>query len=148
MAIDVRLSETRFAPEVECAGFAAAHPAAGGVASFVGQVRGGGGVEALELSHYPPLTLPEMRAMAGDAAARWALEGLLIIHRVGLMRPGEPIVLAAAAARHRREALAAVDFAMDQLKCASWLWKRERRGGVWHWVEPRGQDYADRARWR
>ena len=47
---------------------------------------------------------------------RWQLMGMLIVHRVGEMRPGEPIVLVAAAARHRRAAIQAVDFAMDHLK--------------------------------
>jgi hypothetical protein len=53
-------------------------PQAGGVVSFVGQVRGGEGVEALELQHYAPLTLPGMEALARQVAGRWALDGLLI----------------------------------------------------------------------
>jgi molybdopterin synthase catalytic subunit len=56
-------------------------------------------------------------------------------------------VLVAAAARHRRSAFAASDFAMDQLKSAAWLWKRERTLAGWRWIEPRAADHADRARW-
>jgi molybdopterin synthase catalytic subunit len=89
-----------------------------------------------------------MQALADDVMGRWALDGLMIWHRVGEMAPGDPIVLVAAASRHRRDAFAAADFAMDHLKSESWFWKREKRGGQWAWVEPREQDYADLARWR
>jgi molybdopterin synthase catalytic subunit len=144
---DVRLLDAAFDPTAELAAFAAAHGAAGGIASFLGQVRAGDGVECLELRHYGPLTLPGMQDLADATLARWSLEGLLIVHRTGQMAPLEPIVLVAAAARHRRDALAAVDYAMDHLKSQSWFWKREQRGGVWSWIEPREQDYSDLARW-
>ena len=89
----------------------------------------------------------EVLAAGREELARWALDGLLILHRHGQMTPGDPIVLVAAAARHRRDAFAAADFAMDHLKSDSWFWKRERRGGEWRWIEPRDQDHADLARW-
>jgi len=147
MAADVRLSAAPFDPAVELSAFTAAHGAAGGMVSFLGQVRVGEGVEALELRHYAPLTLPGMNDLAAAVLARWPIDGLLLLHRTGEMAPGDPIVLVAAASRHRRDAFAAADFAMDHLKSESWFWKRERRGGQWHWIEPRKQDYADKARW-
>ena len=147
MACRVSLLEEPFDAAQEIAAFAAAHGQAGGIASFLGQVRAGEGVEALELQHYAPLTLPAMEALAVDAQARWVLDGLLIVHRAGLMHPGDPIVLVAAAARHRRDAFAAAEFAMDHLKSESWFWKREKAGGSWRWIEPREQDFADIKRW-
>ncbi len=147
MEASICLLGVPFDPSGAMAQFTAARPGSGGVVSFLGQVRGGQDVEALELQHYAPLTLPGMRALAAQALERWRLEGLLVWHRVGLMRPGDPIVLAAAAARHRRDAFEAVDYVMDHLKSDSWFWKRERRGGAWCWIEPRGADHADRARW-
>lgn len=147
MPADVRLLTAPFDPAGELARFTAAHPQAGAIVSFLGQVRHGGGVEALELSHYAPLTLPGMAALGEAALARWALDGLLIVHRCGEMAPGDPIVLVAAAARHRRDAFAAADFAMDHLKSSAWFWKRERVGGEWRWVEPRDADHADLERW-
>ncbi|MDY7097826.1 MAG: molybdenum cofactor biosynthesis protein MoaE [Pseudomonadota bacterium] len=125
-----------------------ATPDAGGIASFVGKVRVTGGVEALELSHYEPLTLPGMNTLADDAQARFDLQGLVMAHRIGQLYPGDPIVLVCAAARHRRDAIAAVDFCMDHLKSAAWFWKREKRGDAWHWIEPREQDYSDLKRWK
>lgn len=147
---DIRLLAAPFDPAGELAAFTAAHPEAGGVVSFLGQVRAEqdtGGVEALELRHYGPLTLPAMMDLAERVCARWDLEGLLVIHRTGIMAPGDPIVLVAAAARHRRDAFAAADYAMDHLKSESWFWKREKSEGAWRWVEPREQDFADLARW-
>jgi molybdopterin synthase catalytic subunit len=144
---DIRLAEAEFDPAAELARFAASVPHAGGLVSFLGQVRADSGVEALDIRHYPAMTLPGFRALADTAFARWALDGLLILHRVGPMAPGEPIVLVAGAARHRRDAFAATDFVMDHLKSESWLWKRERTADGWRWIEPRAQDHADRARW-
>ena len=147
---DVRLLSTPLDPASELARFAAAHPQSGGIASFIGQVRAEAGEAAvleLELSHYPPLTLPGMAALASETCNRWPLDGLLLLHRTGSLPPGAPIVLVAAAARHRRDAFLAADFAMDHLKSEAWFWKRERTPTGWRWVEPRCDDYTDKARW-
>lgn len=145
---DVRLLDRPFNPGSLIGPFTNAHPGLGGVCSFVGEVRGeSGDVDTLELTHYEPLTLPGMEALAERACARFDLLGLLIAHRIGRMRAGEPIVCVSAAARHRRAAIDAVDFTMDHLKCAAWLWKRERRADGWHWVDPRPDDHAALARW-
>ena len=145
--IDVRLAEAPFDPADELTRFTARVPQAGGVVSFLGKVRADSGVEALDIRHYAPMTLPGFRALAQTALRRWQLDGLLIVHRVGEMVPGAPIVLVAGAARHRRDAFAATDFVMDHLKGESWLWKRERTAAGWRWIEPRAQDHVDRARW-
>jgi molybdopterin synthase catalytic subunit len=145
--LDVRLLTEPFIPGAFIGPFTNAHPGLGGVCTFVGEVRGAGGVEALELSHYEPLTLSGMQALAETAASRFGLMGMLMLHRVGKMYPGEPIVCVSAAAEHRRAAFDAVDFAMDHLKSDSWFWKRELRDGVWTWIEPRDQDHADLKRW-
>lgn len=147
---EVRLLGEGFSPADELAAFTAGHPEAGGIVSFLGQVRcesGPSAVEALELKHYAAMTLPGMEALAAATAKRWALDGLLIIHRYGVMHPGDPIVLVAAAARHRRDAFAAADFAMDHLKSQSWFWKREKTARGWRWIEPRPDDMRDLARW-
>jgi molybdopterin synthase catalytic subunit len=144
---EVRLLSEPFVPGQLVGPFTDAHPGLGGVCTFVGEVRGDGGVEALELTHYELLTLAGMDALAEQALARFDLLGILIAHRVGEMRPGEPIVLVSAAARHRRGAIQAVDFAMDHLKSDAWFWKREKRGGEWRWIDPRPEDHADLARW-
>lgn len=146
--LDVRLLDKGLSVGEALAGFNAAHEEAGGVVSFLGKVRPDGDVRALELTHYEPLTLPGMRELAATAQRRFELDGALVWHRVGVMTPGEAIVLVATAARHRRSAFAAADYLMDHLKSAAWLWKRERRADGWHWIEPREGDRADLQRWK
>ena len=145
---DIRLLKEPFNPGTLVGPFTNANPGLGGVCTFVGEVRDEEGVEALELTHYEPLTLPGMHELADKAFALFDLMGLLMVHRVGMMRPGEPIVCVSAAAKHRRDAINAVDFCMDHLKSAAWFWKREKRSGDWHWIEPRQEDYADLSRWK
>lgn len=144
---DVRLLKTGFSPAPPLAALKRACPDAGGVASYTGTVRSSG-VFVLELQHYPPLTLPGMESLAALAQERFALDGVIVWHRSGKLKPGAPIVLAAAAARHRRQALDAVEYLMDHLKSAAWFWKRERRPDGWHWIEPREEDHAALKRWR
>lgn len=145
---DVRLvAEPFVSDELVRRAFGNAHEI-GGVCTFTGKVRGGGGVQALELTHYEPLTLPGMHDLADAAIARFDLLGLLIIHRIGQMLPGDDIVCVSAAASHRRAAFGAADFCMDHLKSAAWFWKREKRADGWHWIEPRPSDHADLARWK
>jgi molybdopterin synthase catalytic subunit len=140
---DIRILHGELSPGNAMTAFAAAHPEAGGIVAFVGKVRPDRDVEELELRHYAPLTLRGMEELADTALARWPLEGVLLHHRTGAMRPGDPIVLVAAAARHRRAAFEAADFAMDHLKSDAWFWKREKRGGEWRWIDPRAEDHAD-----
>ena len=147
MGRQVHLLDRPFSPGEYVDPFTNAHPGLGGICTFVGEVRSEDDVEALELSHYEPLTLAGMEDLADRALERFDLMGILIVHRVGEMRPGEPIVLVSACARHRRAAIQAVDFAMDHLKSDAWFWKREKRAGQWSWIEPRAEDHADLARW-
>lgn len=144
---DIRLLSASFNPGMLIGPFTNAHPGLGGVCTFVGEVRGDAEVEALELTHYEPLTLGGMHQLADRAEARFDLLGLLMVHRIGLLRVGEPIVCVSAAAMHRRDAIDAVDFCMDHLKSAAWFWKREKRSDGWRWIEPRAEDHRDIARW-
>ena len=144
---DIRILHGELSPGPAMTAFNAAHPESGGFVSFVGRVRPDRYVEELELKHYAPLTLKGMDELADATVARWPLDGVLLHHRTGVMRPGDPIVLVATAARHRHDAFEAAEFAMDHLKSDAWFWKREKRAGEWHWVEPRPEDHFDLARW-
>ena len=85
--------------------------------------------------------------IAADARALFAIADCLIVHRVGRLLPGDPIILVAAASSHRRAAFDAVDYLMDRLKTEAPLWKREVRADSTEWIEARPSDLADRARW-
>lgn len=120
---------------------------AGGIATFTGVVRGDDGVTALELEHYPGMTEQALIALAEAATARWSLLGVTMVHRVGVMLPGERIVFIGTAAHHRREALDACAYLIDRLKTDAPFWKREQVGEDARWVEARGGDAAAAERW-
>jgi molybdopterin synthase catalytic subunit len=119
----------------------------GAVASFTGIVRGDDGVTAIELEHYPGMTEASLRDICDTAQARWNLSGCTILHRVGRMKLGEPIVLVVTASPHRAAALEACAFLIDRLKTDAPFWKKEYRGDCVNWVEQKMGDVARADRW-
>ena len=123
----------------------------GAVVTFIGLCRDENGrLAALELEHYAGMAEAELARVVDEAEARWPLTGVTVIHRHGLMRPGETIVLVITASSHRRAAFEAAEFLMDFLKTRAPFWKREHLsdGTVGDWVEARGEDDAAAERWR
>lgn len=120
----------------------------GAVATFTGLVRNDDGVGELLLEHYPGATEAALEKLAAEAVERWTLAGAAVIHRVGAMKPGEPIVFVAACAAHRSAALEACSFLIDRLKTDAPFWKRETRGGAATWVGERASDRDAAEKWR
>lgn len=118
----------------------------GAVVTFTGLMRGEDGA-SLTLEHYAGMTEKELTAIAGEAARRWSLLDLLVIHRHGRLSPGDQIVLVATLSTHRRDAFAAAEFLMDWLKTKAPLWKKEEVAGETGWVEARAEDAAAADRW-
>ena len=144
----VEVTPAPFDPEARLAAFRAAAGDLGAVVSFTGVCRADAGAGTrLTLSHYEGYTQRRMAETADRVAERFGLAALLAVHRVGTMAPGEPIVLVATAAAHRRAAFEAADMMMDYLKSAAPLWKKEEGPGGARWVEPTVQDRKDRERW-
>lgn len=123
----------------------------GASANFIGWVRddpqGGEPLQALRLEHYPGMTEQAMRRLAETACERFQLDKVLMWHRCGDLRVGDPIVVVAAEAAHRRAALDAVDFLMDHLKSCVPFWKQETHGGGQRWVPAKSSDQEALARW-
>lgn len=121
----------------------------GAVASFTGIARDDNGVTAIELEHYPAMTEASLNALVDGAVARWSLLGAVLIHRVGIIKVGESIVLVGTAASHRAEALEACAFLIDRLKTDAPFWKKEHRvDGSATWVEAKTSDDARAEKWR
>lgn len=147
----IRVSEQSFDPGEEFSAFERRAAGAGAVVSFLGKVRGEDGadpVKALYLEHYAGVTEASVAEIADEARRRWKIDTPLIIHRVGRLEPGEPIVLVCASAAHRRDAFDAANFLMDYLKTKALFWKKEIRASGEKWIEPRDEDYRDADRWR
>src|SRR5512135_1610552 len=122
----------------------------GAIASFVGLARDmneGSGVQAMTLEHYPGMTEKALAGLVEEARSRWALLDVTVIHRVGRLLPGDPIVLVAVASGHRGEAFAACEYLMDALKTRAPFWKKEETPEGERWVEARASDDAAAARW-
>ena len=122
----------------------------GGIALFVGTVRGLSSdncATAMTLEHYPGMTESELERIEAEARARWPLEDVTIIHRVGRLLAGDQIVLVVTASAHRQAAFDAAQFIMDFLKTDAPFWKAEERDGKTSWVDARDSDSTARDKW-
>ncbi|MFN3274412.1 MAG: molybdenum cofactor biosynthesis protein MoaE [Paracoccus sp. (in: a-proteobacteria)] len=122
---------------------------AGAVVSFTGIVRDDtGSLAALEIEHYPGMTERALSDYGREAVRRFGLTGWRIVHRHGRLDVGQPIMMVATAARHRRAAFDAADYLMDWLKSRAPFWKREiARDGRTRWVTAKDSDEDALARW-
>jgi molybdopterin synthase catalytic subunit len=144
----VRLQAEPFEPGALLTQFCEGRTDVGGVVSFTGLVRADQGEgTVLELEAYPGFTEGEIVRIAEAAKMRFSLQDYLVVHRVGQIRPGEPVVFVAAAAAHRREAFEAADHLMDYLKSRAPFWKKEHGPDGAKWIEPSQRDLSDAARW-
>lgn len=147
--MQVRITDAPFSPEATLAAFTADRRDIGALASFTGYCREetrGEAVTQLVLEHYPGFTDSEIVRIGEAMAHKYDLTDLLVIHRVGALSPGEPIVLVAALSAHRTAAFAAVEALMDYLKTDAPFWKREVGPDGARWIEPTAEDRARRAR--
>lgn len=146
----IRVQREPFDLSVEADRLTAGQSDVGAVVTFQGFCRSErGALSALELEHYPGMAEEEIARIAEEAVQRWPLTGLTVIHRHGLMLPGEAIVLVAAASRHRAAAFEAASYLMDYLKSRAPFWKKEHRadGDGGGWVDSKAEDEQALDRW-
>jgi molybdopterin synthase catalytic subunit len=146
----VRVQTQDFDLSAEVAALRAGRPQVGAVACFVGTVRDlnqGTGVSSMTLEHYPGMTEKALESIVAQARARWTLDDVLVVHRVGELAPLDQIVLVAVTSAHRGEALAACEFVIDWLKTQAPFWKKEITPDGARWVDAREADEAAAARW-
>jgi len=127
----------------------------GAVCSFVGTVRereAAAGtdqvsISSLELEHYPGMTERSIEQMIQSARERFSINGARVVHRVGLLRPKDQIVLVAVTSAHRGERFKACEYMMDYLKTQAPFWKKEQTDKGTRWVDARVSDEAAMQRW-
>ena len=148
---DARITGEPVSPQTEFDTFMTGLDEEGAAVRFVGITRGkpsgGARIERVFLDHHPTLSPASVRDIAGAARRRFAVSAIRVVHRYGVVQPGEAIVFVAAAAAHRRAAFEAADYIMDRLKTEAVFWKREDAADGSRWIEPAPTDYADTARW-
>jgi len=147
---NIRVQREPFRLDEETARLTAGRTDVGAVVAFTGWCRDENGtLAAIELEHYPGMAEAEVGRIAAEAAGRWPLLGLTVIHRYGKILPGEPIVLVLAASEHRQAAFEAASFLMDFLKTRAPFWKKEHRadGTEGDWVAAKDTDDAAAMKW-
>ena len=120
------------------------HGKFGACASFVGTMRDfneGDRVQGMFLEYYPGMTEKALQQLAEEALAKYGLLDVLVVHRVGELLPGEPIVLVAVWSAHRKQAFEACRELMEMLKSKAPFWKRERLNDGHRWVEKNTDGY-------
>lgn len=147
----VRVTPDDFDMSAEVARLTAGRTDIGAIVTFTGTVRGeakGRPLVAMTLEHYPGMTEDELARVEAEAQARWPLQGTLIVHRIGTLKPGDNIVLVVTASAHRHAAFEAAEFLMDYLKSRAPFWKKETGSdGEGAWVDARDSDDASLKRW-
>ena len=147
----VRVQTQDFDAGAEIASLRRGNPEIGAVASFIGVCRDendGDRVTSMTLEHYPGMTEKALENIVAEAKERWEVMDVLVIHRVGELKPAEQIVLVVVAGAHRGDAFAACEFIMDYLKTRAPFWKKEQTPENSRWVEARASDDAAAGRWK
>ena len=124
----------------------------GAVAEFTGCVRADeqeeSTIQAIFLEHYSPMTERAIEKIIQQASERWSLIAVTVIHRVGKLSTGDNVVYVGAASKHRKDALACIEFAMDYLKNDVPIWKKELTINSEHWVEQKASDVQSKNTWK
>ena len=122
----------------------------GAICTFTGTVRDrndGLNVSSMELEHYPGMTEKAIEAMIDEACLRFDIYGARVVHRVGLLKPLDQVVMVAVTSAHRGESFKACEFLMDYLKTQAPFWKKEQTPEGARWVDARVTDDAALAKW-
>ncbi|MDA1097126.1 MAG: molybdenum cofactor biosynthesis protein MoaE [Chloroflexi bacterium] len=121
---------------------------AGAVVTFLGTTRNvtlERNVLYLEYEAYEPMAERKLAEVAGELEARWPLTGVAIAHRLGRLEISDISLVVAVSSRHRKDAFAACQYAVDRIKQTVPIWKKEYFEGGEVWVES-PEDVAMRER--
>lgn len=155
--ISIAVQSEGFDPGLEYRALRTGNTVDGATAMFVGNVRDFSDAQSdqrktvgvLELEHYPGMAESALTDIARQAAERWPLGRVRIIHRYGKLAAGDEIVFVGTSSAHRQAALDACSFIMDFLKSRAPFWKREldSDGGSGDWVDARCSDEEALNKW-
>jgi molybdopterin synthase catalytic subunit len=146
----VRIQTADFDAGAEIAALRRGNPKVGAVASFIGVCRDandGTAVTKMTLEHYPGMTEKALEKIVAEAKNRWKVIDVLVVHRVGELKPTDQVVLVVVTASGRGDAFAACEFVMDYLKTRAPFWKKEETPQGARWVEARSSDDEAAQRW-
>ncbi len=144
----MKVQSAPFDPGAELNAFSSSGQNVGAVVSFTGLVRDvDDSLKEMIIEHYPAMTERAIAAIVEEAWERWSLSDALVIHRHGVLRAGDTIMMVATSSKHRADAFAAADFLMDYLKSRAPFWKKEVTAKGEDWVESKTADEDALSRW-
>jgi molybdopterin synthase catalytic subunit len=109
------------------------------IASLLVTAEAGDDVTAVVVEHYANMAKAELARIAAEAAERWPLEGVILIHRHGRFAPGDRLLFVGVAARARGAAFASVEFLAAATRARAPFWRKDLlAGGGGRWTGPRG----------
>jgi len=135
----VRIQTEGFSQDEEISALRKSSLRIGGIATFLGCARDfsqGRQVSEISFDAYASMAVAEMRKLRDEAIARFGLIDARLVHRLGVVKPGEAIVFVAAGAEHRAPALQACQWLIDELKERVPIWKKEITAQGDSWVTP------------
>jgi len=147
----IQVQEAAFSIGEESEALAATSTSEGALVTFTGMVRDfceDKTIRSLFLEHYPGMTEKSLIEIESQARKRWELGDVKIIHRVGLLTAGEPIVFVGVTSAHRKDAFEAAQFIMDILKNKAPFWKKENAPDGSHWVDAKDSDKEALKQWQ
>ena len=117
----------------------------GAIATFIGSVRNtnqGDKILSMFIEHYPDMTEDCINKILRSSNQKWPIFSARVVHRIGLLTPGENIVFVGVTSSHRKAAFDSCEYIMDYLKTRAPFWKKEETTDGARWVEARDQDEA------
>jgi len=118
----------------------------GACSVFLGTMRdinSGDEIKSMELQHYPDMTESYLEKIVENATKKFKIIDSIVLHRVGLVSPSDPIVLVATWSEHRQDAFDATREIMESLKSEAPFWKKESTDKGFRWVEPEQKNSED-----
>ena len=117
----------------------------GAIVNFIGVVReydeiNNQVINSITLEHYPGMTESEIEKIIVVCYERWKLNGVTVIHRIGILKPSDQIVFVGVSSKHRQNAFDACNFIMDWLKTKAPFWKLEETNNKKNWVSLNDND--------
>jgi molybdopterin synthase catalytic subunit len=122
----------------------------GAITTFLGTVRDvndGDKIISMFIEHYPEMTEESIYEILKNTRKKWPILNARVVHRVGLLTPGENIVFVGVGSSHRKASFEACEYIMDYLKTQAPFWKREETSSGTRWVQAKTQDEIQAKKW-
>jgi len=105
----------------------------GALVSFIGVVRDDG-IERMDLEAYEEVAEVELARIREQAISRFGVSHVDIVHRIGMLKVGDHIVMIVVGASHRKAAFEGCEYIIDRIKESVPIWKKEYTAEGSRWV--------------